>query len=82
MAVGGGGGVSVATGVSVGVAVAVLVAVGVKVETRLLVGVGVGADLPTIKDPTEQPRVPNTITDRINIIEAVLRLMIYPSYHQ
>lgn len=55
-------------------------AVEVKVGTRLLVGVGVGPDAPMIKEPMEQPRLPNASRARIDVIETVLRLMIYPSY--
>jgi hypothetical protein len=80
VAVGEAGAVSVGSAVSVGVAVAVWVAVEVKVGTKLLVGVGVGADAPTMREPKEQPSVPSTSMARTNMIEAVLRLMIYSSH--
>ena len=54
----------------------------VKVGTKVLVGVGVGVDAPMIKEPMEQPRVPDTSIARISMIEAVLLLMIYSSLHQ
>ncbi len=76
VAVGAAGGVSVATGVSVGEGVGVLVAVAVKVAIRLLVGVGVGATDPVMRDPSEQPRLPRTTTERAMISEGDLPLMI------
>jgi hypothetical protein len=73
------GGVSVAAGVSVGVEVGLPVAVAVNVAIRPFVGVGDGAADPVMRDPSEQPRVPSTTTDKAMMSGRDLPLMIQPS---